>query len=74
MENAIKAILSKGYTGVLIIIDELSEFFSSNEENVSPDQDVLLVLSEILPRTKKLPVWTLCAGQVKLESKRSNEK
>jgi len=67
LDHLVKTILDEGFDGVLIILDEVSEFLNKSA-NLSRDEDVLLYLSEALP-TRGKPVWTICAAQQKIEEK-----
>ena len=66
LKGMVDQILEAGFDGVLVVLDEVSEFLNKSS-NLSRDEDVLICLSEILPRTYDLPVWTICAAQHKIE-------
>jgi hypothetical protein len=62
LENAFRHILANGYDGILIIIDEMSEYMGRTK-HANEDEDTLLVLSNTLAKGKKLPIWTVVAAQ-----------
>jgi hypothetical protein len=62
LENAFRDILKSGYNGILIAIDEMSEYMNRTK-HPNEDEDCLLVLSNTLAKGKRLPIWTLVAAQ-----------
>lgn len=63
LERAVRDILEAGYQGVFIVIDEMSEYLRRTPEANATDEDCLEILSNTLPHTRGLPVWTLVAAQ-----------
>jgi len=70
LENMVEVVLSEGYCGVLIVLDEVSLFMKNREESQRiDDEKTLVVLSNRLGKIHNLPVWTVCAAQQAIESK-----
>ena len=71
LQHLIETILSEGYSGVLIVLDEVSLFMKNrSEDQRTDDEKTLVVLSNRLTKGKyNLPVWTVCAAQQAIESK-----
>lgn len=69
LTRAVKDILTAGYDGVFIVIDEMSEYLRRSQFQAD-DEDCLLTLSSALPKAQGMPVWTLVAAQ----SEHSNPK
>ena len=60
LKHLITTILESGFDGILVILDEVSEFLrrSPSKEN---EEDVLLTLAWPMVRRENLPIWTdLC--------------
>jgi hypothetical protein len=75
LKHMVKAILAEGYSGVLILLDEVSIFMKNRDENLrSDDEKTLVVLSNRLAKVENLPVWTVCAAQQAIESKMAGVK
>lgn len=75
LKYMVKAILGEGYSGVLILLDEVSIFMKNRDENLrSDDEKTLVVLSNRLAKVENLPVWTVCAAQQAIESKMAGVK
>ncbi len=68
LTHLVDSILAEGFEGVLVVLDEVSEFLNRSSD-LSRDEDVLICLSELLPRASRKPVWTICAAQQKIEEK-----
>lgn len=62
LRNMVNAIMQEGYRGILIVVDEVGQFLQSSLDP-QDDEDTLLVLSQFLPHTAGLPVWTVAATQ-----------
>src|ERR1019366_3714730 len=63
-------IMAEGYTGVLLILDEVSLFMKNRDEDLrTDDEKTLVVLSNRLAKIHNLPIWTICAAQQAIESK-----
>jgi hypothetical protein len=71
LQHMVETILAEGYTGVLIVLDEVSLFMKNRtEDQRTDDEKTLVVLSNRLTKGKyNLPVWTVCAAQQAIESK-----
>jgi len=71
LRHMVETILDQGYSGVLLLLDEVS-LFMKDRTDVQRDDDekTLVVLSNRLTKAKyNLPIWTVCAAQQKIESK-----
>jgi len=65
-----ETILAEGYSGVLLVLDEVSLFMKNRDEDQrTDDEKTLVVLSNRLAKIHNLPVWTVCAAQQAIESK-----
>lgn len=70
LEHMVNVVLEEGYSGVLIVLDEVSLFMKDRDENQrTDDEKTLVVLSNRLTRAHNLPVWTVCSAQQAIESK-----
>jgi len=70
LKHMVEVILAEGYSGVLLVLDEVSLFMKDRDENQrTDDEKTLVVLSNRLTRAHNLPVWTVCAAQQAIESK-----
>lgn len=70
LKHLVQTIMAEGYTGVLLILDEVSLFMKNREENLrTDDEKTLVVLSNRLAKIHNLPIWTICAAQQAIESK-----
>jgi hypothetical protein len=66
----VEVILAEGYSGLLLILDEVSLFMKNRDESQRVDDEkTLVVLSNRLAKIHNLPVWTVCAAQQAIESK-----
>jgi len=75
LKHMVKAIVAEGYSGVLILLDEVSIFMKNRDETLrSDDEKTLVVLSNRLAKVENLPVWTVCAAQQAIESKMAGVK
>jgi len=70
LQHMVETIMAEGYSGVLLVLDEVSLFMKSrsDEERVD-DEKTLVVLSNRLAKVHNLPIWTVCAAQQAIESK-----
>lgn len=64
LQTAFDTILGSGYDGILIIIDEMSEYLSRTRFP-SDDEDCLLTLSSTLAKAQGKPIWTVVAAQTR---------
>lgn len=70
LKNLVATILAEGYSGVLLVLDEVSLFMKDREEDQRVDDEkTLVVLSNRLAKVHNLPIWTVCAAQQAIESK-----
>ena len=70
LKHMVETILSEGYSGVLLVLDEVSLFMKTrDDEQRADDEKTLVVLSNRLAKVHNLPVWTVCSAQQALESK-----
>ena len=71
LRHMVEAVLEAGYTGMLLVLDEVSLFMQDRDDiQRSDDEATLVVLSNRLTRAHNLPIWTICAAQEAIESKR----
>lgn len=64
LRTAFDTILASGYDGILIIIDEMSEYLARTKFP-SEDEDCLLTLSSTLAKGQGKPIWTVVAAQTR---------
>ena len=65
-----ETILAEGYSGIMLVLDEVSLFMKNREEDQRiDDEKTLVVLSNRLAKVHNLPIWTVCAAQQAIESK-----
>ncbi|RJP35075.1 MAG: hypothetical protein C4527_01180 [Candidatus Omnitrophota bacterium] len=70
LKHMVETILAEGYSGVLLVLDEVSLFMKNRDENQrTDDEKTLVVLSNRLAKVHNLPIWTVCAAQQAIESK-----
>lgn len=70
LEHMVQTIMAEGYSGVLLVLDEVSLFMKNrDEEQRVDDEKTLVVLSNRLAKVKNLPIWTVCSAQQAIESK-----
>jgi len=70
LKHMVDSLLTRGYEGLLLILDEVSLFMKNRtDEQRVEDEKTLVVLSNRLAKTHSLPVWTICSAQQALESK-----
>ncbi|MGH2479721.1 MAG: hypothetical protein ACRDHW_08715, partial [Ktedonobacteraceae bacterium] len=70
LKHMVETILHEGYSGVLLILDEVSLFMKNRNDDLrQDDESTLVVLSNRLTRVYNLPVWTVCSAQQAIESK-----
>ncbi len=70
LKHMAETILAEGYSGVLLVLDEVSLFMKNRDEDQrTDDEKTLVVLSNRLAKIYNLPVWTVCAAQQAIESK-----
>lgn len=64
LQTAFDTILKSGYDGILIVIDEMSEYLARTKFP-SDDEDCLLMLSNVLAKAQSKPIWTVVAAQTR---------
>ena len=70
LKHFVLTVLDEGYSGVLLILDEISQFMKNRDDQQQvDDEDTLIVLSNRLAKIHNLPIWTVCAAQQDSESK-----
>lgn len=70
LKHMVEIILAEGYSGVMLVLDEVSLFMKNREEDQrTDDEKTLVVLSNRLAKVHNLPIWTVCAAQQAIESK-----
>ena len=69
LRNMVNNLLTEGYAGLLLILDEVSLYMKDRTDNQrAEDEKALVVLSNRLAKLENLPVWTVCAAQQAIES------
>jgi len=64
LKHLVETIMAEGYSGVLLVLDEVSLFMKNRDEDQrTDDEKTLVVLSNRLAKINNLPVWTVCAAQ-----------
>jgi hypothetical protein len=70
LKHLVETILAEGYSGVLLVLDEVSLFMKNRDDDQrADDEKTLVVLSNRLAKVYNLPIWTVCAAQQAIESK-----
>ena len=70
LKNMVEVIVAEGYSGVLLVLDEVSLFMKNRDDNQrADDEKTLVVLSNRLAKVHNLPIWTVCAAQQAIETK-----
>ena len=70
LKHMVETILAEGYSGVLLVLDEVSLFMKNRDEDQrTDDEQTLVVLANRLAKVHNLPIWTVCAAQQAIESK-----
>lgn len=70
LKHTVETILAEGYSGVLLVLDEVSLFMKNRDDHQrTDDEQTLVVLSNRLANVHNLPIWTVCAAQQAIESK-----
>jgi hypothetical protein len=68
--HLVQTIMDEGYSGVLLVLDEVSLFMKDrDDEQRVDDEKTLVVLSNRLAKVHNLPIWTVCSAQQAIESK-----
>ena len=70
LKHMVEAIMAEGYSGVLLVLDEVSLFMKNRGDALRDDDEkTLVVLSNRLAKVHNLPIWTICAAQQAIESR-----
>ncbi|MDT4896817.1 MAG: hypothetical protein QOH25_1894 [Acidobacteriota bacterium] len=70
LKHMVEAIMAEGYSGVLLVLDEVSLFMKNRGQELRDDDEItLVVLSNRLAKIHHLPIWTICAAQQAIESR-----
>lgn len=70
LKHTVQVILAEGYSGVLLVLDEVSLFMKNrSDDQRTDDEKTLVVLANRLAKIHNLPIWTVCAAQQAIESK-----
>jgi hypothetical protein len=70
LKHMVEAILLEEYSGVLLVLDEVSLFMKNRDDaQRTDDEKTLVVLSNRLAKVHQLPIWTVCSAQQAIESK-----
>lgn len=70
LQHMVETILAEGYSGVLLVLDEVSLFMKNRDDDQrADDEKTLVILSNRLAKVKNLPIWTVCAAQQAIESR-----
>jgi len=63
LSRMVEDILEAGYDGILVAIDEMSEYLRRAIQCNAEDEDCLLYLSNTLAQVQGRPIWTIVAAQ-----------
>ena len=70
LKHLVETIMAEGYSGILLVLDEVSLFMKNrNDAQRTDDEKTLVVLSNRLAKVHNLPVWTVCTAQQAIQSK-----
>ncbi len=70
LKHLVEMVLAEGYTGMLLVLDEVSLFMKNRDDKMRiDDEQTLVVLSNRLTRVHNLPLWTVCSAQQAIESR-----
>jgi hypothetical protein len=70
LKHLVETIMAEGYSGLLLVLDEVSLFMKNRDDTQrSDDEQTLVVLANRLAKNHNLPLWTVCAAQQASESK-----
>ncbi len=70
LKHLVQAVLDEGYSGMLLVLDEVSLFMKNrDDEQRVDDEQTLVVLANRLAKVGNLPIWTGCSAQQQVESK-----
>jgi hypothetical protein len=70
LKHVVETIMAEGYSGVLLVLDEVSLFMvNRTEQQRWEDAKALVVLANRLAKIYNLPVWTICSAQQRIEAR-----
>lgn len=70
LKHMVETILAEGYSGVLLVLDEISLFMVNRPEDQRwEDAKTLVVLANRLAKIHNLPIWTVCSAQQAIEAR-----
>jgi len=70
LKHMTEVVLEEGYSGILLVLDEVSLFMKNRDDDMRvEDEKTLVVLSNRIAKVYNLPIWTVCSAQQALESK-----
>jgi hypothetical protein len=70
LKHMTETILEEGYSGVLLVLDEISLFMINRTDDQRwEDAKTLVVLANRLAKIHNLPVWTVCSAQQTIEAR-----
>ncbi len=70
LKHLVETIMAEGYSGILLVLDEMSLFMKNRSDSQrADDEKTLVVLSNRLAKVHNLPVWTVCTAQQAIQSK-----
>ncbi len=69
LKHMVEAIMAEGYTGVLLVLDEVSLFMVNRPEGHRwDDAKTLVILANRIAKIHNLPLWTVCSAQNKIDA------
>lgn len=72
LKAMVETVLAEGYTGLLLVLDEVSLFINARPDTQRvTDEKTLAILSNRLGKVANLPLWTVCTAQQALQSRMS---
>jgi hypothetical protein len=70
LKHMVETVLAEGYSGILLVLDEVSLFMKDrDDEQRTDDEKTLVVLTNRLAKIHNLPIWTVCAAQQAIENR-----
>ncbi|HEY8743299.1 MAG TPA: hypothetical protein VIU62_09380 [Chloroflexota bacterium] len=70
LKHMVETVLAEGYSGILLVLDEVSLFMKDrDDEQRTDDEKTLVVLANRLAKIHNLPLWTVCAAQQAIENR-----
>lgn len=70
LKHMVETVLEEGYSGFLLVLDEVSLFMKNRDDSQRMDDEkTLVVLSNRLGKVHNLPIWSVFAAQQAIVSK-----